>query len=124
MTFGILEILALILIVVAGLKLILFATKPKLLFDLSKKIYKNPKTMQFFALIASLIVLYFLNKAGISIVTILAVTLFVGTLYGLVLAPYATKMVNAMKPKTFLKDNFVGIIVWVALLIWGIVALI
>ncbi len=45
---AIIDTLAWILIVIAGLKLILFVINPKALFDLSKKIYKNPKTMQFF----------------------------------------------------------------------------
>ncbi len=123
MTFGAIEVLAFLLVLFGGVKLILLAIKPDFLFNLSSKLFKKTKLFQVLTLIGTAVILYFLLDAGLSIVQILAVTFFAAALYGMALAPYAEKMTKAIKSKTVLKDNLLVVLVWVVLLVWGIIGL-
>ena len=120
MPFGTIEILAIIFIVLGVLKLLMFLLAPNALLEHAKKFYANPKVVSFFAFILAAIVLYFLVNAGITIVQIFAIGIFIGLLMIMKLAPYAQDMLKKMKTATLLKENWFLMIIWVLLMAWGI----
>ncbi len=120
MTFGILETLALILIAIGAIKMIILAINPDPWMKFASNIYKNTKLTQVIMFVLAAGILYLLLQAGLSITTILAVTLFASFLFAMALAPYAQKLVKIMKPKTVMKDNLLVVLLWVILIVWGL----
>ena len=120
MTFGILEILALILVAIGTIKMITLAIKPDGWMNFAKSLYNNAKVLQIVFFILAAVVLYLLNLAGVGIITILAVMLFASFIYGMALAPYAKPLIKAVKPKSVLADNKLVVLVWVVLIVWGL----
>ena len=77
MTFGTLEILATILIVFSAIKLVVFLISPEAWLGFTRKIYIKPEVTSAVAFILAATVLYFLVRSGVTIVQILATTLFI-----------------------------------------------
>ncbi len=117
MAFTAIEIFALILAVIVLLKLIVLLIKPDMLFKFSKKLFKQVKLFQVLILIVGAVVLYYLLQT-LTIVQIFAVTFFVGSLYALLLAAYAEKLMKLFKPKTIVKDNWLTFLIWTILSLW------
>lgn len=61
--------------------------------------------------------------AGIGIVEIFAVMAFLALLIASSLAAYMKKLMKGIDFKDILKEQWLPIVAWVALTIWGIVAL-
>jgi len=120
MIFGPVEVLATIFIVFGILKLLFFLFAPNAMLEHAKKLYANPKIVSLFAFILAAIVLYFLVSAGVTIVQIFAIGIFIGLLLIMKLAPYAQDILKKMKPNTLLKENWFYMIIWVLLMAWGI----
>ena len=120
------ESLALILIIVSFIKLITIAVRPSAWFDnVVKKVYgSGSKTVSWVMLVLALIVLYYLLQDGITIVQILAVTLFVVLIIGMgfvtVSGEFLTLADNLYKDRNILKRFWLSTLVWVILLVWGI----
>ena len=120
MVFGAVEFLATIFIVIGILKLLFFLVAPNALLEHAKRFYANPRVVSFFAFILAAIVLYFLVSAGVTIVQIFAIGVFIGLLLIMKLAPYAQDMLKKMKPQALLKEHWFYMIIWVLLMAWGI----
>ena len=102
MAFGILETLAFIVIAIGVIKMVTLAIKPEGWMNFAKSMFKNTRAFQVVFFILAAVVLYFLNMAGVDIITIFAVMLFSAFLYGMAFAPYAQKMIKSIKPKNVL----------------------
>ena len=124
MTFTAIETIALILIVISAIKFLFLLVNPKGWMNFAKGVWSNVFVMQVVALILGLIVLYYLVQNGIGIVEILAVTVFIMLLMVVGMAPevnslirmYDSKIKNGKK---ILKDHWLYVVIWIALLIWG-----
>ena len=123
MSFNTIEMFAVILIAIGVIKIIVILISPKSWLNFAKTIYANPKVTSFVALILSLIVLYYLVNAGITIVQILAVTLFVALLISAGIARYSKNIIGSLKNKDLrelAKEYWLYSLIWTLLLIWGI----
>ena len=123
MVFGTIEILATIVVALAVVKFFFIFTSPNKWLNFAKKVYAKPKVVSYVSLILAAVVLYYLVLAGIGIVEIFAVMAFLSLLIASTLAAYMKKLMKGIDFKDILKEQWLPIVVWVALTIWGIVAL-
>ena len=122
------EIMALILAIVIALKLIVVLIKPKAWLDgVVKPVWKNPAVTMIISLILAAVTLYYLNASGIGIVQIFATMLFLVLLFAVGISVYfneimamATKM---LKNKAIIKKSWLYILIWIALTVWVLYAL-
>ncbi|MDH3288268.1 MAG: hypothetical protein OEP48_11180 [Betaproteobacteria bacterium] len=73
------------------------------------------------------LVLYLLRQSGLTIIQVLAVTVFVALLLVVGVAPYAGRLFEWLETQllpAMLRDQWLYVIVWVLLLAWGAVELI
>ncbi len=127
MSFGAIEVLATIIIAIATLKIIFLSLSPQSWLKLASKMYANPKVASIVALLLAALVLYFLQRAGITILEIFAVTLLISLLMVISVAKYAKTLVEFYKKKNtkaIWKEHWMDLLAWVLLLIWGIKELI
>lgn len=123
MTLGTLEILALILIAIAAIKLIVFLVSPQSWYSFLQKLYVNPQITSVVALLLAAIVLYLLIASGITIVEILAICLFIVLLMAVGIAKYADQIIGWTEQQevvSFVRKLWLYTIVWVLLLAWGV----
>jgi len=122
-----LETLAFILIVLAAVKMFVLLVKPKAWLNFAKAVYAKPAVTSFVALILAAIVLYYLVGAGITIVQILAVTVFVVLLLLVGLAPeipyFLRKYEGMIKKGKLWQQYWLYTLIWVALLVLGLIAI-
>ncbi|MBU0460072.1 MAG: hypothetical protein KJ597_05035 [Nanoarchaeota archaeon] len=123
MAFGAIEILALILIVLSVVKMLTLLVKPQSWFNFTKKMMIKPKVLSGVSLVLAAVVLYFLVTAGVGIVQILAVMLFMALFILVGLAQYIPAMLKKINPKTAMKEQWFYALLWLALLVWGVVVL-
>jgi len=112
------EILALILIAITAIKTVVNLAAPKSRAKVVKKVSKNPTILYILFLVLAAIVLYFLIQE-ITIVEILAVTLFVTLLMAIMFIPYFGELGN-LAEKISLKKAWLGILIWLILMIWAL----
>ena len=118
-----LEILALILIAVAAIKLVILLISPQSWYGLIEKLYSKPLIFSIIASILAVIVLYFLLESGVTIVEILAICLFVVLLIAIGLAQYIDKLIPWVKEQnitSLFKQVWLYIFAWLLLLAWGV----
>lgn len=123
MSFGTLEILALILIAIAAIKLIILIINPDIWYIFIEKLYSKPQFISIIALLLAALVLYLIINSGVTIVEILAVCLFIALLMMVGIAQYAGEIVNWVREKDhifIMKELWLYTIVWLLLLIWGV----
>lgn len=123
MAFTPVEWIALILIVVAAIKILILLIKPMAWMDFAKKLWTNTWLTMIICLILAAVVLWYL-LAEMTIVQIIAVTGFVGLLMGVGLAGYVPDLIKAyerqIKAGVMWKNwTWLYTLIWVALLIWG-----
>ena len=121
--FGAIEIFAIIVIAIAVIKIIIILVNPTLWLDIVEKIYIKPEFVSIFSLILAALVLYFIINAGISIVEILAVCLFIALLMLTGTANYADEIMGWAREQNIIfmvKRLWLYTLVWVILLAWGI----
>jgi hypothetical protein len=118
------DTLATILIAVGIVKILFLFFKPGKWFTFATKLYKNTILIQSILFLLGGYVLWILINNGFTIIDIFAVMTFMGLLFGFGLAPYITKMMKIIKPKDVLKTNLWYMLVWIALLLWGVYALV
>ena len=126
MQFGILEVLASILIFFIIIKLVVILVSPKAWMEFARKVYVKPQVTSAISFILALVVLYFLLSSGITIVHILAVTLFIVLVIVVGMAKYADALIDwaiAQDLNNILKEQWFYTLVWLALIIWGIQAI-
>ena len=117
------ETLALILITLAIIKIVIFLYNPKLWFNFIEKIYSAPSLVSALGFVASLVVLYLLINAGITITEILAVSLFIVLLMVTGLANYADEIMGWVRGQDFvlmMKRLWLYSIAWILLIAWGV----
>ena len=116
------EILALIFLVVASLKILVLLVKPKAWGDVVKSSWTNPILTGIVSFVFAMIVLYYLI-GEITIVHIFAVMLFVSLLAAVGVSFYSKdvlKIVNKFfKDRKMLKKSWLYVLLWIVLIVWG-----
>ena len=124
MTFTPVETIALVIIIIAVIKMIVLLVNPKAWMNFAKGIYAKPNVTSFGAFVFGAIVLYYLLQSGLTIVQILAVTAFVALLIMIGLAkevgPLIKKYEGMIKKGNLWKEYWFYTLIWVILLAWGI----
>ena len=124
MTFTPVETIALIIIVIATIKILILLLKPMAWMNFAKKIYlTNPKLTQIIYLVLATLVLYYLLQE-MTIVQILAVAAFMSLLIGIGLMPIMgdlfKKYEGIVKRGNIWKDSWLYTLIWIALMVWGV----
>ncbi|MEK6890725.1 MAG: hypothetical protein AABX03_01160 [Nanoarchaeota archaeon] len=122
MTFTSLEIIALIFIIIAIIKLIVILINKKDWLPVIRTVYGNSLTSSIVIAILTIIVFYYLIKE-LSIVQIMAVAAFVSLLFTLSFLQFKREVLelavkvykNKLSPATW-----IYIIVWIALMAWAL----
>lgn len=122
------EIFALILAVVAAIKIMVIFIQPKSWLGLVKAVYKTPTLTMIVSLVLAAIVLYYLVWVeGITIIQIFAVMLFVGLLAAITMSSYFKEVTGVaekmLRDKSILKKAWLSIIVWIVLIVWALYTL-
>jgi len=123
MVLGTIEIFALIIAVVAAIKILVILIKPSAWMKIVKTVYSVPVLTMVISLILAGVVLYYLVwVSGMTIVDIFAVMLLIALLGAVSMAAYskdviafATKM---LKDRTAIKKAWLAILIWIILIIW------
>lgn len=126
MQLGPLEIIALLLVAFSLAKLTIFLLSPTAWLGFARRLYARPEIASPVALLLAAIVLYFLLSAGLTIVQILAVFAFLALILAAGFARHAGDLIDwAMKrdPRTWLREQWLLSLIWLALLAWGLVAI-
>jgi len=120
--------MALIILVVAAIKMIVILVSPKAWLNIVvKKVWAKPILTMIITLILAGVSLYYLIGAGITIAEIFAVMLFMSLLAAVGVAVYAKEMLGSanklLANRNILKKSWLYIIIWIALIVWGFYAL-
>ncbi|MEK6872370.1 MAG: hypothetical protein AABX16_05700 [Nanoarchaeota archaeon] len=121
---SIIEILALIFIILVGLKITIVLINPRFWIEqVVKKIWAKQATMIIFSLIAAGVSLYFLLEE-LSMSQILAVALFISLLMMAGVAMYSQDFIKLAEKlyekKAITKKTLPYIAIWIALILWGL----
>ncbi len=126
MELGTIEIFALIAILLAAIKILIILTNPKSWMDIVKTVWTNSTLTGIISLILAVVVLYYL-LAELTIIQIFAVMLFFALLAGVTVSAYSKEVIalgtKMLKDKTILKKAWLSIIIWIALIVWGLYVL-
>ena len=126
MAFSTIEILALILIVVSVIKIIFLLVNPKGWFKFAKGFWKSRGLTKIISLILAVVVFYFLTLS-MSVVQILAVTLFVALLFAVGLSGRLDDLMKIydkqVKSGKLWAENWLYVVLWLILLVWGVIEL-
>jgi len=124
MDYSITQILALIFIVIASVKLLVILIKPSAWLKIVKKVWKNSTHVMIICLVFAALVLYLLILDGITIIQIFAVMAFVSLLAGVGVAMYSDSIVNLaqklLRDRHIVKKSWLFILIWVILILWGL----
>ncbi len=117
------ETIAWILIVVGIVKIITIAINPKSWMGFAKNIWKTPGLSIIYLILAAVVFYYI--KQELTMTQILATTAFIGLLMGTQFARYSQETMDfAQKLTKNKKDlwskNWLYILIWTILLIWGL----
>ncbi|MTI33224.1 hypothetical protein [Xanthovirga aplysinae] len=118
--FDVIEILAAIILFIGVIKIIVIFISPNSWYKFVERIYANTQITKSVYLISAAIVLYLLVQAGITIIEIFAVLLFLSLLMGVGFTNYVKDLLQIMNPDKVVKENLVYIAAWIVLMIWGI----
>ena len=122
MELSVIKVLAGLLIVLAAVKLAIVFVSPQVWMRFMKRIYAVPVLTSIVALILAALVLYLLLQSGLSIVQVLAVTVFVSLLLVAGGAPFSKQLIDWLETQslsTILRAQWVYVFVWMGLLAWG-----
>jgi hypothetical protein len=121
MAFTAVEIIALVLLALAVVKMLVLLISAKSWMNLAKKLYGNKLVFQLVCLVLAAVVFYFLLQE-LTVIQIFAATAFVALLIGIGLADPIKRILpiyrKQIKEKTLLKSNWLYIILWLALMAW------
>ncbi|HXV10850.1 MAG TPA: hypothetical protein VD839_08610 [Burkholderiales bacterium] len=124
MNFSMINVLAGLLIVLASIKLVVVFVSPRAWLRFVRRVYAAPTLTSTIALLLAALVLYLLLQSGLTIVQVLAVTVFVALLLVVGIAPYAGRLFERIETQSLpamLRQQWLYIVVWVLLLGWGAV---
>ena len=125
MAFTSVEIIALILIIASAIKMLVLLVNPKAWMNFAKGIYSKPGAVKFVGLILAVIVFYYLYYvSGITVVQILAVTVFVALLLMIGLADEVDDLMKKyqgmIKRGKLWQKYWFYTLLWLILLGWGV----
>lgn len=117
------EIFALIIAVVAAVKILVILIKPQAWMKVVRAVYAIPALTMIVSLVLAGIVLYYLIWINrITIVQIFAVMLLVCLLGAISMAAYSKDLIafaaKMLKDKTTIKKAWLAILIWIILIIW------
>ena len=123
MAFTPVEIIALVLIAISTIKMLVLGVKPMSWMKFAKWIYKKPMMTKFVGAILAGVILYYLVNSGVTIVQILAVSLFMAMMFLIGLSedvtPFIKKYEAQIKAGKLWKKHWFYTLIWIALLVWG-----
>ena len=118
------EIIALVFIVVAVVKMLILLVNPMAWISMAKKFLNNKIVTQFVGFVLAGIIFYYLRKAEISIVEILAVSTFAFTILIIALAGHLDDLVakykGLIKRGKLWQEYWLYTLIWIILLVWGV----
>ena len=124
MVYTPIEIIAIVIIAGAIIKMLMLAVNAKGYMNFAKGFYKSAGFAQLIGLIIAAVVLYYLLGAGITIVEILAVMAFLSGLLMVGLAPHLGDLIKKyegqIKRGRMWKENWLYTLIWIVILVWGI----
>lgn len=126
MNSDITEVLAAILILLSLTKLAVVMFNPLAWLGFARRLYAKPQMTSGIALAAAGVVLGLLIRSGLNIVQILAVALFVVLIMVAGIAPFASRLfewLEAQDMSEVIRQQWLYIAVWTALLSWGVYTL-
>lgn len=125
MVYSTIEWFALILAVIVLIKLTIISINPKSWMRFSKSLFVKPWLTTSVSLILALVVLYYLLAAGITIVQIFAIMLFLTLLMVSSMTHVAKDLYKTVGKNLQgkIKDMWLSIIIWAILSIWVLVSL-
>jgi len=120
------EIIALVLIIFAAIKMFTLLVKPQAWMNFVKALFKNKAVAVIIGLVLGGVVLYYLIQE-ITIVQILAVTAFIAMLFLIGLSGHVDELIRRyereIKKGKLWKENWFYTLIWIALLVWGVLVL-
>ena len=127
MAFTSVEIIALILIAIATIKMLVLVIKAQAWMNFAKWLYKRPPVTKFVGAILAGVILYYLINSGMTIVQILAVSAFMAMLFVVGLAedvkPFIKKYEAQIKAGKMWRKHWFYTLIWIAILVWGVLVL-
>lgn len=126
MAYSALDIIAIVIIVLSIIKMAVFLSSPKAWIGFARNIYAKPRLTAPIATLLAAVVLYFLIQSGMTIVEILAVWAFVALVSAASVAQYASDVFAWAAERdlgTWLKEQWLMMVIWMGLVVWGIVDL-
>ena len=118
------EIIALVFIVLAAVKMLVLLIKPMAWMNGAMKTFSNKIFTQFVGLVIAGIVFYYLRQAGFTIVEILAVSSF---MTGMLLIAFAghiddfkVKYIKLIKRGNLWREYWLYTLIWIILMVWGV----
>jgi len=120
------EIIALIIAIIAGVKILALFINPKSWLPVPKAVFSRPLLLGLVSFVLAAIVLKYLI-VELTIIQIYAVFLFISLLLLMSLAPFSSDVAalaaRMYKDKAFLKKTWLAMLTWAALTIWVLYAL-
>ena len=124
MAFTSVEIIALIVIIVAAIKILVLLIKPRAWMNFAQSVYKKPIVARAVSLVLGGVILYYLITAGISVVEILAVTAFISMFIVFGLASQVKSLIARYKAQIkkgkLWKEHWFYTLLWIALIAFGV----
>ncbi len=121
--FTTLEMIAGAVIALTLIKLTVFTVSARVWLDFAEKFYARPAITSTVATVLAGAVLYALVDDGVTIIQILAVTALVSLLMMASLAPFGAQLIGwarARDPKAWLREQWLPVLFWTALMLWGL----
>ena len=116
------EIIALIMIILAVVKIIILLVNPGAWLDFAKSMWKNPGAVKVVGLVLAAITLYYLLQE-LNIVQIMAVMAFMASLIMVGFAPYVNPLMNKfeaqIRKRNIWQKSWLYTAIWIILLIWA-----
>ncbi|MBU3912993.1 MAG: hypothetical protein KKB21_00815 [Nanoarchaeota archaeon] len=116
-------IFALVVAVVALVKILTIIIKPRAWFNLAERIWRAPTLAMVICIILAAVVFYNLIQE-LTIVQIFAVILFVALLSGVSVASYHNEMISMaskiLKDRNFVKRSWISLVIWLVLILWAL----
>jgi len=123
MGLTVVEIMALIFLLVAAVKIVVILVNPKSWFELTKQIWLYPGLTMIISLALAILSLFYLLDNGVTVVDLFAVMLFVSFLAAVGVAIYSKEVMKIaeklMKDKKLVQKSWLYITIWIVLVIWG-----
>lgn len=116
------QIMALVFLVVATIKIIVIIAKPSAWAGLVKKVWASSIITMIICLVLAIISFYYLLQE-LTLTQIFATMLLISLLAGAGIAMYSKEVVGValklLKDRTIIKKSWLYLIIWIALIIWG-----